>query len=143
IGNYEPDAQQSMQRFAALMAKELPPAGLDVTVMRPEPFVGRLCPGPKGVGKWLGYIDKFLIFPRRLKRRMKELRMGSESRLVVHICDHSNAFYTRYLRVVPHVVTCHDMLAVRSALGESPEEPIRWSVRRLHTMILRCLRTDL
>ena len=136
IANYEPDAQQSMQRFAAVMAKELALRGVEVEVVRPEPFFGRLRPGVTGFGKWLGYLDKFFVFPRRLKRRVSELRKGREREFVVHICDHSNAFYTRYLRDVPHVVTCHDMLAVRSALGEIPQNPTRWSGRRLQRIIL-------
>ncbi len=132
IGNYAADRQESMQRFAAVMAKELTAAGLAVTLLRPEPVFGRLKPGATGLGKWLGYIDKFLIFPRRLKRALS-------THPVVHICDHSNAFYTRWLQDVPHVVTCHDLLAVRSALGEFPEHPTRWPGRLLQRMTLRGL----
>ncbi len=149
IGNYAADRQESMQRFAAVMERELAAAGLAVTVLRPEPVLGRLKPGATGVGKWLGYIDKFLIFPRRLKRELSTLNCprgttdfspSLESQRstapIVHICDHSNAFYTRWLQDVPHVVTCHDLLAVRSALGEFPEHPTRWSGRMLQRMTL-------
>ncbi len=142
IGNYEPDGQQSMQRFAAVMEKELALRGVEVEVIRPEPFFGRLRPGATGFGKWLGYLDKFFVFPRRLKRRLREMRQGRERAVVVHICDHSNAFYTRYLQDVPHVVTCHDMLAVRSALGEIPQNPTRWSGRRLQQIILNGLHSS-
>lgn len=140
IGNYIHDAQQSMQRFAAVMEKELAAAGIDVGWIRPEPFFGRLRPGATGVGKWLGYLDKFLVFPRRLKGRIRELREGNARKLVVHICDHSNAFYFHYLRDVPCLVTCHDLLAVRSALGEIPQNPTRWSGRRLQEMVLSGLK---
>ena len=139
VGNYEPDGQQSMQRFAAVMAKGLAAAGADVTAIRPEPFFGRLHPGARGLGKWLGYLDKFFVFPRQLKHRVRELREGRNGRFVVHICDHSNAPYTRCLRDVPHLVTCHDMLAVRSALGEIPQNPTRWSGRMLQKLVLRGL----
>lgn len=132
VANYEPDGQQSMQRFAAVMAKELAAAGIDVTVIRPEPFFGRLHPGARGLGKWLGYLDKFLVFPIVLRKKLS-------TPLVVHICDHSNAFYTRHLRDVPHLVTCHDMLAVRSALGEIPQNPTRWSGRILQRLVVRGL----
>jgi glycosyltransferase involved in cell wall biosynthesis len=139
VGNYLPDGQESMQRFAAIMEKELAKAGVDVTLIRPEPFFGRLRSGTGGLGKWLGYLDKFFVFPGRLKRRIRKLREGREGRLVVHICDHSNAFYTRYLRDVPHLVNCHDLLAVRSALGEIPQNPTRWSGRILQRLVLRGL----
>ena len=59
---------------------------------------------------------------------------------VVHICDHSNSFYTKHMRSVPHIVTCHDLLAVRSALGEIPENRTRWTGRQLQRMILNGLK---
>src|SRR6185436_11319200 len=58
---------------------------------------------------------------------------------VVHICDHSNAMYAQWLRGIPHVVTCHDLIAVRSALGEFPAAPTRWTGRRLQAMVRRGL----
>ena len=137
IGNYAADRQESMQRFSAVMERELSAAGVAVTVIRAESFFGRLKPGATGLGKWLGYLDKFLVFPRRLKRRIGELQRGSERTLVVHICDHSNSIYTRSLGDTAHVLTCHDMLAVRSALGEFARNPTRWSGRLLQRMIFR------
>ena len=139
VANYEADGQQSMQRFATMMERELAAAGSEVSVIRPQPFFGRLHPGAEGFGKWLGYLDKFLVFPRRLKRRVRELREGKDGRFVVHICDHSNAHYARFLADVPHVVTCHDMLAVRSALGEIPQNPTRWTGRVLQRLVVRGL----
>jgi glycosyltransferase involved in cell wall biosynthesis len=129
VANYQPDRQESMQRVADLLEIELRQAGHQVQLIRPEPWVGRLKPGASGIGKWLGYIDKFLIFPQRLKSFLDWAD-------VVHICDHSNAFYTPYLQGVPHVVSCNDLLAVRSALGEIPENPTRWSGRKLQELIL-------
>ena len=139
VANYEPDGQQSMQRFAAVLAKELAGSGMDVTMIRPEPFFGRLHPGARGLGKWLGYLDKFLVFPIVLRKKLSALNPPLSTPLLVHICDHSNAFYTRYLRGVPHVVTCHDMLAVRSALGEIPQNPTRWFGRILQRLVVRGL----
>ena len=63
IANYENDRQESMLRFASLLEAELRKAGISVEVIRPQPFFGRLKRGAAGTGKWLGYIDKFLIFP--------------------------------------------------------------------------------
>ncbi|MFZ4666936.1 MAG: glycosyltransferase family 4 protein [Prochlorotrichaceae cyanobacterium] len=129
IANYQPDRQESMQRVAQLLESELKLAGHEVRVIRPEPWVGRIKPGATGLGKWLGYIDKFLIFPRPLRQAI----VWAD---VVHICDHSNAFYTRYLQAIPHVVTCHDLLGIRSALGEIPQNPTRWSGKKLQEIIL-------
>lgn len=142
IGNYEIDQQESMQRFANVLAENLPRQGVAVEVCRPTPFFGLLRPSASGIGKWLGYLDKFLLFPVRLTRRMRECKKrhgGNSDRLIIHICDHSNAFYTRYLRGVGHLVTCNDMLAIRSAKAEIRQNPTRWSGRILQAMILRGL----
>ena len=106
-----------MLRFAGLLESELRKAGVGVDVIRPDPYFGRLKQGGTGLGKWLGYIDKFLIFPFALIRKVRRMRGGD---FVVHICDHSNAFYTRWLEGTPHLVTCNDMLAIRSARGDFP-----------------------
>ncbi|MDQ3621188.1 MAG: glycosyltransferase family 4 protein [Verrucomicrobiota bacterium] len=121
-----------MQLFADLLLTELLKRGIDVVLLRPEPLAGRLKPGASGVGKWLGYLDKGLAFPRQLRRAT----LAKDGKAVVHVCDHSNAFYTRHLAHVPHVVTCHDLLAVRSARGEFPENPTRWSGRLLQRLIV-------
>jgi len=139
LANYGPDGQQSMQRFANVLAKGLAMAGIEVSVIRPEPVFGRLRPGARGLGKWLGYLDKFFVFPRALRKKLSTLKSQGSTDLVVHICDHSNAFYTRHLGDVPHLVTCHDMLAVRSALGEIPQNRTRWSGRILQRLVLRGL----
>lgn len=151
VGNYLNDHQESMQRFAALLASELPRRGVKVELLRPEPFFGRVNPAATGVGKWLGYIDKFGIFPLQLKSKLRQLSTGLGGRNqgrstcgpglpVVHICDHSNAPYVRFLRGIPHIVTVHDLLAVRSAQGEFLENPTRWSGRVLQMMIREGLR---
>jgi len=65
----------------------------------------------------LAYLDKFVFFRFRLRRQI------AERPAVVHICDHSNAMYARQITDVPVVVTCHDLLAVRGALGEPTDTP--------------------
>jgi glycosyltransferase involved in cell wall biosynthesis len=130
IGNYALDKQESMLRFAALMQRELTARGHAVTLLQP-PAV--LAGSTTGAGKWLGYLDKMLLFPFTLRRALRDYDL-------VHICDHSNAFYTRYLANTPNVVTCHDVLAIKSALGEVPENAVSATGRRLQRMILNGLR---
>jgi glycosyltransferase involved in cell wall biosynthesis len=137
VGNYENDQQQSMLRFAELLRSELQKLGIAVELIRPRPFFGLLKRGATGLGKWLGYLDKFLLFPIELKRAIR----NSGTHAVVHICDHSNAFYTHSLQNIPHLVTCNDLLAIRSALGEFPQNPTGWTGRRLQRWILQGLRT--
>jgi glycosyltransferase involved in cell wall biosynthesis len=132
LGNYLNDGQESMQRFASLMERGLKQAGHEVRILRPPAFVGQLHPSGQGFGKWLGYIDKFGVFPLILRSAIKWAD-------VVHICDHANSFYIKHLGSVPHVVTCHDMLAIRSALGEIPQHRTSWTGRQLQRLILRRL----
>jgi glycosyltransferase involved in cell wall biosynthesis len=133
VGNYLNDRQESMLRFADTLVEGMKARDVQVTLIRPEAFFGRLKPGAAGLGKWLGYLDKFLVFPFVLKRHAPRFD-------VVHICDHSNAHYTRHLCALPCLVTCNDLLAVRSALGEFPQNPTGWTGRILQRLILRGLK---
>jgi glycosyltransferase involved in cell wall biosynthesis len=133
VGNYIHDSQQSMQRFAKLMMQSLRAIGHDVRVVQPKPFFGKLAPGETGLGKWLGYVDRFLLFWPSLRR---EAAWAD----VVHICDHANAVYAPFLGSKPHVVTCHDVLAIRSALGEISSHATRWSGRMFQRWIVHGLR---
>ncbi len=126
VANYLPDGQQSMQRYAAVLEEGFTAAGHEVRLIRPRARVG------EAGGKWGGHFDKFVLFPR-------ELRRATEWADLVQICDHSNAIYAKYVEDRPHVITSHDMLAVRSALGEFPGYPTRWSGRRLQRMIVNGL----
>lgn len=117
IGNYPPDRQQSMQRFALMMLDGLTAAGIPAELIQPQPFFGRFQSAGRFVAKWLAYVDKFILFPRRLRSRLKA------TPALVHICDHSNAMYARQIRTTPVIATCHDLLAVRGALGEETDCP--------------------
>ena len=46
------------------------------------------------------------------------LRKQAQWADIIHICDHSNAIYVPTIKKYAHLITCHDMMAVRSALGE-------------------------
>jgi len=157
VGNYEPDRQHSMQRFAKMLHDGLSAAGHDARWIKPEPKLGRatLSSARRATGqttsgglgsharraedsaalpnKWLGYLDKFILFPPKL-------RSAARWADVVHICDHSNAMYVAHLAGKPHVVTCHDLLAVRGALGEATDCPATSTGKILQRWILRSLR---
>lgn len=129
IGNYIHSHQQSMQRFADLMHTLLTAAGHEVRLLKPEPLLGKLKPGEVGLGKWLGYIDRFILFRWRL-------RLAARWADVVHVCDHGNAMYVNMLGGKPNVVTCHDLLAVQSARGELPGVATSFSGRIFQRWIL-------
>ena len=133
VGNYKPDHQHSMLRFCEQLECGLQKAGHNVNIIRPEISVGRFVATERRLGKWLRYVDKFVLFPSRLKKL-------SKSSDVVHICDQANVIYSKWLKTVPHVVTCHDLFAARCALGEFPGFRVRWSGRIYQWMILDGLR---
>ncbi len=140
VGNYRPDRQESMLRYAAMLETECRRAGLEAELIQPQPVLGHLA-SPRGPGRWLGYADKFLLFPFRLRSRINELA-AQRKRVLVHVCDHSNA---PYLRAIPdlaeRIITCHDLLAVRAALGEFPQQRTGFTGRLLQRYILRGLKT--
>lgn len=133
IGNYVNNRQQSMQRFARLMHDSLRETGQEVRLLQPPSIFGRLKPGETGISKWLGYVDRFLLF------RISLWRVAAWAE-VVHICDQANAVYAPWLDGKAHIVTCHDMLAIRSALSEVPENPTSWSGRVYQRWVLSGLR---
>lgn len=135
VANFAPDAQQSMLRLAELFRRELAAAGVAVELVAPLPRLTRLCRPYRYSGwpKLLGYADKFLFFPRVLRRLVR-----ARPDAVFHIVDHANAVYLAHL---PRrtVVTCNDLLQIRSALGEIPENRVGWSGRRYQHWIRRHL----
>ncbi|SVE09525.1 uncharacterized protein METZ01_LOCUS462379, partial [marine metagenome] len=60
VGNYLPDRQFSMLQYAGMLERELHTMGARVILTAPKEIFGRLVRS----NKWLGYIDKLLLFPR-------------------------------------------------------------------------------
>jgi glycosyltransferase involved in cell wall biosynthesis len=138
IGNYPLDRQESMLRFRDLMQARLESAGFSVETISPRGYLGRIL--QKGVAaKWLGYVDKYILFPPGLARRLSRIKQKfPDRRIVIHICDHSNAVYTSLARSwFPVLVTCHDLLAVRGARGEDTHCPASGFGKLLQAAILR------
>jgi glycosyltransferase involved in cell wall biosynthesis len=134
VGNYPLDGSTSMHTWARALERELGKVGVEVRLIYPRPVLGRWKPSATGAGKWLGYLDRFLLFPR-------EMRAAAVNADVVHICDHGSAMYSQMVKGKPVVITCHDMLAVRGALGEVPDCPASFFGRRLQRWISRGLRS--
>lgn len=110
IGEYPLHEQQSMSRFGHLLENCLT-VDHDILYINAFPVFGRLRRSPSGFGKWLSYLDRFVLYPVYLL-----LRLPSAD--VVHILDQANAPYAHFVLNSPTLVTCHDMLAVRAARGE-------------------------
>jgi glycosyltransferase involved in cell wall biosynthesis len=137
VGNYPRDGQQSMLRFAEALRAGLVARGVEAEIIAPQAVLNRKGPTFHGIGKWLSYADKYLLFSWVLRWRAWRSINGS----VIHICDHSNAVYTPASRTGGHpvLVTCHDLGAVRGALGEDTDCPATRTGRVLQRWIARSL----
>jgi hypothetical protein len=113
LGNYAPDGQESMERFAQMLDTGFQKAGIGTEIWRPVPIVGgKIGTAHAGIGKWLGYIDKWLLFPLILRWRVRSRGLNTPD-VRFHVCDHSNSPYLGHLNKNQSGITCHDVLAIR------------------------------
>jgi glycosyltransferase involved in cell wall biosynthesis len=115
---------QSMPRFARMLEEAYLLRGHEVKVWSPQPVVYRLVP-TGCLSKWAGYVDQYILFP--LWVRM-QLNKQSANTLYV-FCDQALGPWVPLVKNKPHIVHVHDLLALRSALGDVPENPTSWSGR--------------
>ena len=114
-----------MLRFGDLLiSKENNHTNLDIVEIYPASVFRKVCRCSNSkLCKWAAYVDKFLIFPKRLKR---ELLSRKNPFPLIHIIDHSNAIYLPKLSRMTQtkkLITCHDLIAVRTAKEEFAQAP--------------------
>ena len=109
IGNYLPDEQRTMQRFAKMLEDGLRARGHEVRLARSTP--SSAANNSRAPARASGLPISTNIWCSLARCR------AAPWADVVHICDHSNAMYVAALRNKPHVVTCHDLFAVRGSSG--------------------------
>lgn len=126
VGNYML-TQRSMQKFAEMLKTGLQGLGHDVRLIRPLPIFGWPFPERSRIRKWFGYVDQFVLFPMRLA-------WASGWADITHVCDHSNAMYLSYVRGQA-ILTCHDLLGIRSANGAVSENKVGLTGRVLQRWI--------
>jgi hypothetical protein len=127
VGNYAPDDQASMRAFLRALERDLPKHGCELRVVAPPQRLQRFGRGPRA-RKWLGYIDKFILF-------IPGLAAQSRWADVVHICDHSNSMYARWVRSRPTVITCHDVISVQATRGMVDGWTVGWTGRIFQRLI--------
>lgn len=115
VGNLPEDRQESMRRFTEALRDGLRGRGHDVAVLTPTLRLARFGPAYRynGLPKYLGYFDKFALFPRTLRRHVAATKPD-----VVHLTDHAGAVYHPAFSGMPLLATCHDLFEVRAACGE-------------------------
>ena len=123
---------QSMPRFARMLEQAYVARGHQVQVWSPQPKFHAVTPNGR-LSKWAGYIDQYLLFPLWVR---KQIRQQPADTLYV-FCDQALGPWVSLVKHKPHVVHVHDLLALRSALGDVPENPTKWSGRLYQRYIRR------
>lgn len=116
-----------MLGFADCLERKLSIPGISVTRLAPSPRLGKATVGPR-YRKWLAYADKYILFPKVIRKAKRDAD-------VVHILDHGNAMYVRHVADMPHLITCHDLLALRAAEGDIPGWEVGATGRKYQSLI--------
>lgn len=126
---------QSMPRFAQMLETAYRSRGHEVTVHAPRALLRRRV--RRGtLAKWAGYVDQYVLFPIELRR----LIARSPADALFVFCDQALGPWVPLVRHRPHVVHVHDLLALRSALGDIPENPTSRTGRLYQRYIRRGFR---
>jgi glycosyltransferase involved in cell wall biosynthesis len=115
---------QSMPRFARMLQEAYSKLGHEVLIWTPRARMYACAPNGR-FAKWAGYIDQYLLFPVWVNW---QLRQQTTDTLFV-FADQALGPWVPLVKQRPHVVHVHDLLALRSALGEIPENPTSWTGR--------------
>lgn len=133
VGNYAPDRQHSMLRYADWLDSGLQRNGWIVKLVTPPLRLARLARGNPTAQKWLGFIDKFILFTIDLRRLAAFYD-------VIHLCDHSHTPYLWALKGRRVSVTCHDLISIKILSGEVPGQRLSGTGKWLQSMIRAGLR---
>ncbi len=124
-----------MPRFAHMLISSFESRGHAVTALSPPARFHRLAAGTR-FAKWAGYIDQYLLFPATARRILKQM---PDDTLFV-FCDQALGPWVPLVQGRPHVIHTHDLLALRSALGDIKENPTGFTGRIYQRYIRRGFR---
>jgi len=124
--------QQSMPRFARMLADGMSKRGHLVDTWSPTARFYKIGFG-QTLRKWLGYVDQYIVFPLEVRRKAK--RCTPDTLFV--FTDQALGPWVPLLADRPHIIHCHDLMALRSALGELKENPTSWTGRQYQDLIRR------
>ena len=123
---------KSMPRFAKMLAEGMAARGHNTEIWTAQERAAKLSNRPF-IKKWLGYIDQYLVFPSELQRKA---RTRPKDTLFV-FTDQALGPWVPHVAHRPHVIHCHDFLALQSAIDEIKEKRTDWTGMQYQKMIRR------
>jgi len=121
---------QSMPRYANMLLNGMKERGHEAVVWTPKARFYKL-PLSASLKKWLGYIDQYIVFPLEVKSKLSNC---SKDTLFV-FADQALGPWVPVVENRPHVVHCHDFLALKSAMGLIPENPTSFTGKKYQNFI--------
>lgn len=109
----------SMPRFADMIMAGLGERSVAVEKWAPRDFFHKMGSLFPRFQKWFGYIDQYVVFPIAV---WLKLRSTPKDTLFV-FSDQALGPWVPLVARRPHVIHCHDLMALKSALGLVPENP--------------------
>ena len=103
----------SMRRYADQISIGLQQRGHVVEELTAPVVFGSLAPSFNSFTKWLGYLDCFLIFPPLLWLKI----IFMPRNVLCVLSDQALAPWLPWLANRPHVIHCHDFLALDASFG--------------------------
>lgn len=121
----------SIPRFTEMILDGMLKRGHEAEVWTSPQTFGSVPVRSLQIRKWLGYIDQFLIYPGTLRKLVHQ----QPGNTLFVITDQALGMWVPSIAGRPHVIHCHDFLALKSALGEFPENPTKWTGRQYQRLI--------
>jgi glycosyltransferase involved in cell wall biosynthesis len=127
---------RSHEHFARMLVNAYRARGHRVELRQPEAVVHDRVPAGRW-SKWAGYVDQYLIFPRQMRAAIQR----DPANTLYVFCDQALGPWVPCAADRPHVVHCHDLLALRSGLGDIAENPTSITGRIYQRYIRRGFRS--
>ena len=104
INNYKIPLLKSMDLYTKSIQKGLKKK-IKVEIIYPKQILNKINFKFYIIKKWLGYIDKYLIFGIKIFFTLNK-------KDIVHICDQANSILFPFIRSKYKIITCHDLIMV-------------------------------
>ena len=120
----------SIEKYTAMLVEHLSERNM-VEVWTAKSVFYRV-PFTAKIRKWMGYIDQFILFPVWVKFQIRKFPVNT---LFVFV-DQALGPWIKLVNHRPHVIHCHDFLALRSSLNQFETNKTGFSGKIYQNLIL-------